>query len=175
VTFVQTYEKSDFVWNLYKRMKPDKFMMWPITNVFGTLNIPPIKTPLWTPINKLEKNVFLYPFQFIYVELNWKQTIWSIKLKYYWEHFGQPHGNMMGTHWEYKKTKNSHPPSFEKKKIGAPWMHGKLFIDCMKLLFSKLFITIFCLGYCQRHKVVIMVTHTITNVTNVWCSMLLKM
>jgi hypothetical protein len=81
-------------------MKLDKFVMWPITNVFGTLNTPLIKTLVWTPINKLETNVLPYPFQFIYIELNWKQTIWSIKLKYYWEHLGQSHGNMMGTHWE---------------------------------------------------------------------------
>jgi hypothetical protein len=89
---------------------------------------------------------------------------YGIKLRCFWEHLREQLGNLanfkgthLGTLWEHvgkhignkgkKKIKNPSPPSPSKEKNKAH--HGcmlSLLIDCMELLFPKLFITIFGMG-----------------------------
>jgi hypothetical protein len=91
-----------------------------------------------------------YPFQFIYTwELTFGQIIWD-KIELVlgtswgitWE-LVECFENLMGTHWETKKILLS----LSKKKNWAPH-EGRLsiLIGRMKLLFQKLFVTIFGVG-----------------------------
>ncbi len=124
---------------------------WSITNFFwGTLGTPNKSTSLDSQLQNRKKCApYGPPFQFIYMRVElWAKHACDIKVRCYCEQLGNLE-NLMGTDREDdgnkgKKQKNL-PPTFfpERKKLGPSWIHAEPFIACMKLLFPKVFATIF--------------------------------
>jgi hypothetical protein len=108
---------------------------------------PPIEAPLWTPSSKIEINMLSYgpPFS-VSIDESWTLgKPYGIKLRYYSESLGEQLwnlGNPIGTHLGTReKNKNNLPlPSAKQKKTESIEC---LLIDCMKLLFSKSFLSSF--------------------------------
>jgi hypothetical protein len=118
------------------------------------------EAPLWTTSCKIDTNVLsmVYLFSLYTWELNFGQTIWD-KTEVLWGAFRvttwEP-GELMGTHTEHdenkekrQKKKPTPPPSYQvlkRKNLDPSWVHAEPFIGCMRLLFPKLFVTIFIMG-----------------------------
>jgi hypothetical protein len=128
---------------------------WSITNFFGTLGTPTIEAPLSTPTHKIKIIVLPYglPFQFINMRVELWANYMGIEVRCYWERTKEQLGNLrrsMRTPWEdigNEGGKKSCSPSSPKEKNWTP--HEcmlSLLVGCMKLLFPKLFVTIFGLG-----------------------------
>jgi len=105
-------------------------------------------TPLWFTFSVYIHGICAKPYRI-------KLVLLGVSGGYLWK----PDENSMGTWWEHIRTKKkTHPPAsppriHTQEKDWTP--HGSmlsLLIGCMKLLFPKLFVTIFGLGECQGHK-----------------------
>jgi hypothetical protein len=101
---------------------------WPISNFFGTLGMPSIEAPLWTPSCKLKQicTPGFHLFSLYTGELNFGK-LYGIKPRCCWERLG---GTTVGTHWELdgnkrNKTKKSlfPPPLPKRKKLDRSWVH----------------------------------------------------
>jgi hypothetical protein len=98
------------------------------TIFFGTVGMPSIEAPLWTPSCKLENKCAPLGFTFsVYVQGSWTfgQTIC----------FGNAFGNPLGTWWELDedtlgtrgkiKIKTPPTPPLKRKKQGPSWVHAE--------------------------------------------------
>ncbi len=126
-------------------------LIGPSPNFFWNIGHSPIEAPLWTPSHKIQTNVLPYgqPFQFIYMGVErWANYRgWNpgaignilgnnlITQRNLWE----PHGNIMGTHWEQGKKQKipfPHLPSPPKRKktgllLSACWTFSLAGWSCL--------------------------------------------
>ncbi len=127
---------------------------WALQQCFWNIGHSPIEAPLWTPVTKqLQMCSPMTHLCSLYTwELNFGQTICDkseVLLQKYWGITWEPHGNMTGTHWE-QGGKNNNVPSSPPPKEGY-WISRECMLNlplgCMKLLFPKMFVTIFHVDY----------------------------
>jgi hypothetical protein len=108
---------------------------WPVDNFFGTLSSPQWKHLFGPQLQNKNKCSPLQPTFSVYIHENWTLgKPYRIKLRCYWEHFGQQRGNsgnLKGTCWEHignkeeKQKKTSHHPTPKRKTKGPSCVHAE--------------------------------------------------
>jgi hypothetical protein len=99
VTLIRSWVRSELFFLFFSR----SHIHWPIGNFFGTLGMPPIEAPLWTPTCKIKINV--HPWILVYIQGSWTLCKpYGIKPRCYREQLGEhiwELENPWETHWEH--------------------------------------------------------------------------
>jgi hypothetical protein len=111
------------MWTFHKGASPILWEHWALPN--RSISLVP-------QLQNRHKCATLWPAFSVYVHESWTKPYstkpYGIELRCYWGHLWEPHGNMMGTHWEQGK-KNPKislpPPHLKRKKLDPSWLHAE--------------------------------------------------